>query len=478
MTISKTNLFKLAFTISIASLLLIHSNNLQSSEGENKLAIKHDVFVSDVKGVKPSQLVSRYWKGKLTPKQSPLLTKEQIKVNNKQILNKLPFLTDLEIFPTNLNKEFILDKIYSISVRSKSNRYYKSGHLVSDADYKAYQDKMNLASVVGNASVDFALVVSRADLRSFPTNDKIYKTPEDINIDRFQETALFPTEAVAILHQTVDKNWSFVVSYNYAAWIETKYLAIGGKNEIFNYKNSSNFLVVTGDKVFTSFNPSNKQVSEVQLEMGIAIPLVEKHKIPKTIGGQNTYASYVVNLPTRTSEGKLKFEAALIPKNKDVNIGYLEFNKKNLIEQSFKFLGERYGWGHSFNARDCTGFVGEIYKSFGILMPRNSGQQGKAAYGHNIHFTKEASKEEKLKELKKLEVGDLIYIPGHVMMFLGYEQDQPFIIHDVAGMSYFKENGEFYKSQLNGVSVTPLLPLQLNQETSYLDRIYNIKKIR
>ena len=23
-------------------------------------------------------------------------------------------------------------------------------------------------------------------------------------------------------------------------------------------------------------------------------------------------------------------------------------------------LGERYGWGHSYNARDCTGFIMEI----------------------------------------------------------------------------------------------------------------------
>jgi len=45
-------------------------------------------------------------------------------------------------------------------------------------------------------------------------------------------------------------------------------------------------------------------------------------------------------------------------------------------------------------------------------------------------------------------------------------------------LGYNKGDGSFYSSALNGVSVTPLLPLRLSQETSYLDRVYNIKRIR
>ena len=52
-------------------------------------------------------------------------------------------------------------------------------------------------------------------------------------------------------------------------------------------------------------------------------------------------------------------------------------------------------------------------------MPRNSGQQGKGRYGANIDFNKTSTTEEKLAALSQLEVGDLIYIPGHVVVFLG-----------------------------------------------------------
>ena len=111
-------------------------------------------------------------------------------------------------------------------------------------------------------------------------------------------------------------------------------------------------------------------------------------------------------------------------------------------------------------------------------MPRNSGDQARSEQGENAHFLKSASKSEKLSFIQKLDVGDLIYIPGHVMIVLGFRKEKPFVIHDVAGLNYFKNNGAYYTSALNGVSMTPLLPLQLTPEKSYVDKIYNIKKIR
>ena len=58
-----------------------------------------------------------------------------------------------------------------------------------------------------------------------------------------------------------------------------------------------------------------------------------------------------------------------------------------MLHQSFKFLGERYGWGHSYNARDCSGFVSEVYRSFGVQLPRNTRDQGVSPALDRIAFT-------------------------------------------------------------------------------------------
>jgi len=434
-------------------------------------------FKSDVIGVTEKMLNPMYWQSNIDKSNIEILNETQISINNEHLFSENPLMNDMLNFSTSLTRSQISKQIKKISKSAKSTRYYSDGKQVTEKNYKSYENAINLAAIPNQQRIKLGMVVRRTNMRTFPTEDKIFKTTQSIDLDRFQETALFPTEVVAVLHESVDKKWWFVTSYNYSAWVKKVDIAIGTRCEISAYKKQDSFLVVTGSKIFTSYNPQDSNVSEVQLEMGTVIPLTHYDDIPVTLGGQNTYASYVVSLPTRDMHGNLQFKNALISRATDVNQGFLPYTRENILAQAFKFLGERYGWGHSFNARDCTGFVGEVYKSFGILMPRNSGDQGKSLQGINTRFLKSASTEDKLAFIKNLDVGDLIYIPGHVMMVVGYHDEQPYIIHDVSGFSYFKENGDFYKSQLNGVSMTPLLPLQLSRKSSYLDKIYNIKKI-
>jgi hypothetical protein len=74
-------------------------------------------------------------------------------------------------------------------------------------------------------------------------------------------------------------------------------------------------------------------------------------------------------------------------------------------------------------------------------------------------------------------VGDLIYIPGHVMMFVGRIDGQPYVIHDTSGGSYLGEDGQLHTMHLNGVSLTPLLPLRADADQDYVDRITHIVRV-
>lgn len=145
-----------------------------------------------------------------------------------------------------------------------------------------------------------------------------------------------------------------------------------------------------------------------------------------------------------------------------------------MIRQAFKFLGERYGWGHSYNGRDCGGFVD--VRGMGVLMPqyqRASGQSGifapillmphhpPAAHGRSRHAGRRRS--------------DLH--PGHVMLFLGRINGAPYVIHDTNGGSYLDRDGTLHNMHLNGVSSTPLLPLRFDKDTDHVDRITNIVRV-
>jgi len=289
-------------------------------------------------------------------------------------------MVDLALFPEQLPGVDVKERIRAISKPNKSDLYNPAGKILDSEGYRKYTENLGLENIPDRVEVKFALVVSRASMRAYPTDDRYYKTPGDHNLDRFQENGLFPGDALAVLHVSADQQWSFVQSYNYAAWVRSENIAIGDRRVVQQYRNTNRFLVITADKLRTSFNPEIPALSELQLDMGIRVPLADHDSDGNSLYGQNPYASHTVLLPLRNQHGHLEIKPALVSRNNDVSQGFIPFTRENIVRQAFKFLGERYGWGHSYNARDCSGFIMEVYKTFGYQMPRNTGQQGSGSY--------------------------------------------------------------------------------------------------
>ena len=432
---------------------------------------------SNVPDINSQQLNTEYWQTKLNNNEVMWMKSQDITTFNQQLFATNPHMVNPLASPSILNKKALQAKIRSISSVPSSARFYADGTQLAEQDFQAYSNNLNIQGVKDSNKVKFGLVTRRSALRTFPTLDKVYNKAMDLDLDRFQETAVFPGEAVAILHSSEDKKWLLVQNYHYLAWVQQSAIAIGDKTQIQAYVEHTDFLLITGAKVQTSYVPNKPEISQVQLDMGVKLPLLSNKAQQAELYNQSTAGNYQVKLPVRSQDGSLNFKTALIGRTQDVHQGYIKYTPQNVIAQAFKFLGERYGWGHDYNARDCTGFIGEIYKTFGILMPRNSGQQGKGKYGTNFRFDKNSTVDKKLAVINDMQIGDLIYIPGHVMMYLGQEDNLPVVIHDVKGLAYWTPEGEYYQGVLNAVSVTPLIKLHLNKTTTYVDKIYNIKRI-
>ncbi len=295
--------------------------------------------------------------------------------------------------------------------------------------------------------------------------------------DRFQESALFPGTPVAIVHQSRDGDWLFVVSPRYAAWIGKRVVAEGAKDAVFGLVDKTPYRIVTGATVRTVFTREQPQLSELQLDMGVRVPLADV-AADTPVNGQHPYTSYAIELPIRAEDGALQLAPALLQRNTDTAGDYLPLTQANIIRQAFKFLGERYGWGHDYNGRDCSGFVSEVYRSMGVQLPRNTSDQGVSPALNRIHFEKTDDRDKRMAAVDAMQVGDLAYIPGHVMMMIGRIDGVPYMIHDTNGGSYLGTDGQLHSMHLNAVSMTPLTPLMFNAKQSYIDRITNIVRIR
>jgi cell wall-associated NlpC family hydrolase len=435
-------------------------------------------FSSDVPLVQPEQLNRQFWQSKTADAEQVLLSAAQIAQRNKQTFAQQSELLPLSGLPAMYSRAELEHIINRVSKVASSARFYADGTELTALHWQAYQRLLALDKLHNNNPLQFGLVIRRTALRAWPSPDRVFNAEANQDLDRFAETALFPADAVAILHQSADKHWQLVRSFNYTGWVQTADIAIGTRQQVLEFGAQQPFVVITGATVRTAFNPQLAAVSELQLDMGVRLPQLSASDVGFSVHGQNPLASYIVKLPVRNADGSLSFTPALVPLSADVTQGYLPFTANNIIAQAFKFLGERYGWGHDYNGRDCTGFISEVFRSFGFIMPRNSAEQGKGQYGRNVRFDANSGQSEKMQAIQQANIGDLFYFPGHVALFLGWVEQQPFMIHDVTTLIYARPDSTLYHGKLNGVVVTPLLGLNANAEQSYLDALYAIKSLR
>lgn len=435
------------------------------------------VPASGVIGVNERQLDSQHWIDRQRGAGRVLLDARAIAAQNEKTRRLDPSVTNLESLPRELTRDQVVGWIEKLSERPDETMYDERGHEIGHATIDALMQSLNLPAVPTSVNARYGLAVRRADLRRFPTRLRVFNERGDTDIDRFQESALFPGTPVVIVHESTDGQWWFVVSVAYAAWVEKKDIAQGSAKEVFEYTHKAPYMVITGAKERTVFTPERPEVSELQLDMGVRVPLITDLPPNQPINGQHPYESYVIELPLRKEDGTLAFAPALLPKTSDVAPDYLPLSRANLLQQSFKFLGERYGWGHSYDARDCSGFVSDVYRSFGVELPRNTDDQAVTPAMSRITLTSSDSHQARLAALEDLDVGDLIYIPGHVMMVIGREDGMLYVIHDTTGITYRNENEELIRMPLNAVSVTPLTPLLSGSGDPTIDHIYSIVRI-
>lgn len=426
-----------------------------------------------VPGIGSAQLDVTYWVDRLTDPDTPILTPTQIHQRNARLFAEEPSMHDLAAFPTRLAHEQVRGWITALSSPPTQPRFGEDGQPLPRATLDGLQAALALDAIPAMQDTRFGLAVRRTALRSFPTSLRAFSAPGDTDIDRFQESALFPGDPVAILHASADRQWLFVASPRYRAWVQAEAIAEGPRQQVLDHGTRTPYRIITGARARTVFTPEAPAVSELPLEMGVRMPLADLP--PDTpVNGQHPYTAWTLDVPVRRTDGRLGFMPALLPRIADSRDAPLPLTRANLLRQAFKFLGERYGWGHDHNGRDCSGFIAEVYRSMGLEVPRNTSRQRVNPVFERTEFGPRSSAHERAQALARLDVGDLVFVPGHVVMVIGRIGEEPYVIHDVHGGHVLDAEGGLRRLQLNGVSVTPLRPMRMDADSSYVERITHI----
>ncbi len=453
---------------------------LSSEESEEK-----DV-VQRAKGVTEEMANANYWKNHaLGSADDVIMTPGEIETKNNLFLaSEETNMYDLEAIEEDrkFNAKNVRESLAGeIEKEFKYDNWsYLNGKQITEKEFNNYKEALKKAiektGYIGEQHYRYAVGVKRTNMGCAPTTDFLGISEGDYD-NEIYSASLDVNEPFVIMQKCIFKGNMFYWGYsnNCSGWILADDLAIC-KNKaewLDSWKvelDGKDFIVVTQDEIVLEPSKELAYSSEVKLTMGTVLKLVPEDT-EKEIGERGTWNNYVVYLPTRNSEGKYEKKMALIAEHNSVSVGYLPMTQGNILDVAFSCLGNRYGWANQFDSLDCSGFTRTIYKCFGLVLPRNTNwQTAVESTVVNVEGLDEVKKE---KLIETLPIGSLLFMKGHITMYIGSEDEINYVINDVGSLA--DTDTEKVLSQLS-VIINPLT-VRRGASYEYATWLKSIKKI-
>lgn len=416
--------------------------------------------------VTQDQLNPDYWISRLPEPDKVLMTSEQLKAFNEHIHFMMGDCVD--VFKMDLTKagKHVSDQIKREYQATKNRRLYTvTNDIIQPAFFEEeILPQLEWDKIPQKIKLRWGVAVRQASVRALPSAVKMLEKPNDIEFDMLQFTQIKLWTPVGIYHSSKDGKWFYVQAPYTRGWVKASDIALFDSREVMKkYAKSSQFLTVTGESI-PLFERSDFKTVLQSPSMGTILPLAEK--------STNTYQTFV---PVRGPEGKYKLAKAYVNAKTDVTIGFPAYTQRNIIRQAFKLLGARYGWGGTYNGRDCSGFTHDVFLSMGIEMPRNSKDQGYV--GNKVGFFEPfKSGEDKTYFLKHAIPGvTLLRMPMHLMIFVGEVDGKFYVIHSTWAERISKDSDQ--KNRINQVVVSDLSLNGRSYLGSLFDRLISINEV-
>ncbi|MBQ7986621.1 MAG: SH3 domain-containing protein, partial [Clostridia bacterium] len=339
----------------------------------------HNVMSENIKylpDVRSEMSHADFW----TDEDELLMTQEEIEAQNTlTISTKETYMYDLKNQPEVVNT---IELNKALRTSSKADADYYLGWTYLESDKKAKEAEFN--KMINNTQnlqrkekyeVKYGVATRRTNLHTFPSDTAIWDDPKDPECNYQYLASVRVNEPLVITSVSKDRKFYLAKSVCCSGWVPAEDVAIcKDKEEWLSAWDipKEKVLVVYGDEVYTEMSVTGRETSEVLMTMGTVLELADVENPNELIDNRSAYQNYVVYMPVRNPDGSYTKKLTLIPENEKVNIGYLPMTKNNIVSVALEALGNTYGWGNWLNSDDCSGYIRNIYKCFGLELARNT----------------------------------------------------------------------------------------------------------
>lgn len=282
-----------------------------------------------------------------------------------------------------------------------------------------YNQWLNNANMVETDNKKYkAITIRHTDVKALPTAEAFYRDPRKVGegfpFDYNQNSAYHINTPLYISHFSKDKKWAFVRGAYTFGWVKVNDLALVDKTFIETFKNG-NYAMVIKDNLRLYRNNNQETI----VKLGSLFPIAKDKK------------HYLV--ASRDTKGRAHIKKVSAQDPRTMAKKPLAFTPQNVAMLAKEFYGEPYGWGGGYECRDCSATTRDFLGAFGIFLERNSGKQAKE--GQKISIAGLHKSDKKKKIISKAEpFRSLLYVPGHIVLYLGEYKGEPVIMHTYWGM--------------------------------------------
>jgi cell wall-associated NlpC family hydrolase len=283
-------------------------------------------------------------------------------------------------------------------------------------------------------------------VRELPTMDPSFYSHrlagQGYPFDNLQISSVRPGTPLYVLGHSVDGAWDYVQTPEVQGWVQAN--GVGMVDDTFvstwTHRASTGWGVVIAAS--TPVGDASGGTFRFNATMGTLLPLAAS--APTASASESATApapahahQYAVLVPARDIDGRALIRRALLP-DTAIAPAPIAATPRDLAMLMKSLIGRPYGWGNMNFYNDCSSELQSIFAAFGVWLPRHSSAQMTAGDMTDLTAQTPAQRLAYLMEHGK-PMRTLIYIGGHVMLYLGTTtrdgQTVPLVYQDIWGMS-------------------------------------------
>ncbi|GAA7730903.1 SH3 domain-containing C40 family peptidase [Helicobacter pylori] len=293
-----------------------------------------------------------------------------------------------------------------------------------------------------------AVVVRDSDVRAVPTNKPYYLSQKGYPFDRYQNSLIFQGTPVLITHFNTDKTYAHIQSSFVYGWIKVSDLAYMHDKDIELLTKIKNYVMPIKDKIplYTDYGDFYTDA-----RVGELFALIPQSQNASQNPQKKELKAYGF---LRDAKGYATLQSVIL-NEKDFFVFPKAFTSENMAYFIDTMLGQKYGWGGLLGNRDCSAFTRDSFANFGILLPRNSYAQSRYANNYVDLSSMKAKEKEDYIIKNATPFGTLIYLKGHIMLYLGTYNHQAIVAHSIWSVQTQK-HFKTLSHKIGGVVITSL----------------------